>query len=233
MTDDRESSTTNAEVVALRRSGEPRLRLLIVEDQRRILDRQRKLLENHQDVLEIVGTARNGMDAVEHCAALRPDVMLLDLGLPDIDGIEVTRRVRDQCPDTEILIFTIFDEEERVLEAVRAGASGYLLKGAPAQRIVEALFDVHRGGSVIQPQLARALLRRFQTPAGAKTALTPRETEILNLIAKGLSNREAADALGLSRATVRTHLEHIYAKLDVSNRTEAVTEAIRRGIIEP
>ncbi|PIE18093.1 MAG: DNA-binding response regulator [Proteobacteria bacterium] len=210
-----------------------RIRLLIVEDQLRILDRQRKLLDGYPDELEIVGTARNGRDAVDLCEAHQPDVVLLDLGLPDIDGIEVTRRIRKRWPDTEILIFTIFDEEARVLDAVRAGASGYLLKGAPAARIVEALRDVHQGGSVIQPQLARALLRRFQPPTAPEAALTPRETEILTLIAKGLSNRRAAEVLELSRATVRTHLEHIYAKLDVSNRTEAVTEAIRRGIIEP
>jgi DNA-binding NarL/FixJ family response regulator len=158
----------------------------------------------------------------------------LDLGLPDIDGIEVTRRIKNDMPQVEILIFTIFDEEERVLEAVSAGASGYLLKGTPADRIVEAIGEVHDGGSVIQPRLARRLLRHFRTSKQQDgPSLSPRETEILQLIAKGLSNPEAAQALGLSRATVRTHLEHIYAKLDVSNRTEAVTEAIRRGIIEP
>jgi len=117
---------------------------------------------------------------------------------------------------------------------VRAGASGYLLKGTPAQRVVDAICEVHDGGSVIQPRLARRLLMHFQNVRGEDAPrLTPRETEILTLIAKGLSNRTAAETLGLSRATVRTHLEHIYAKLDVSNRTEAVTEAIRRGLIDP
>ena len=209
------------------------LRILLVEDQARILAQLSRLLETFEEV-EIVGSARDGADALALVAQLRPDVVLLDLGLPDMDGIEVTRRVRSSHPATEILIFTIFDEEDRVLEAVRAGASGYLLKGASAERIVEALRDVHQGGSVIQPQLARSLLRRFQAPANeGGPSLTPRETEILTLIAKGLSNRSAAEMLNLSRATVRTHLEHIYAKLDVSNRTEAVTEAIRRGLIEP
>jgi DNA-binding NarL/FixJ family response regulator len=209
-----------------------RLRLVIVEDQPRILAGQQKLLEPF-DSLEIVATARNGKDALDAVSKHQPDVLLLDLGLPDIDGIEVTRRVRRENPNVEVLIFTIFDDERRVLQAIRAGASGYLLKGAPAGRIVEALFDVHQGGSVIQPQLARSLLKRFQPPPSPERALTPRESEILTLIAKGLSNRSAAETLGLSRATVRTHLEHIYAKLDVSNRTEAVTEAIRRGLIEP
>jgi len=210
----------------------PRIRLLIVEDQAQILRRQKRLLEGF-DELEIVGTARNGSDAVELICQLEPDVVLLDLGLPDFDGIEVMRRVREASSACEVLIFTIFDDEERLLQAIRAGASGYLLKGTPARRIVEAVRDVSQGGSVIQPQLARSLLRRFRAPEEGAPSLTPRETEILILIAKGLTNRAAAEALNLSRATVRTHLEHIYAKLEVSNRTEAVTEAIRWRLIDP
>lgn len=209
------------------------IRLLLVEDQPTILEKQRRLLEGYPEIA-ILAAARDGRTALELCLQLRPDVILLDLGLPDLDGIEVVRQLKSSQPDVEILVFTIFDEEERVLEAVRAGASGYLLKGTPAERIVEAIGEVFRGGSVIQPQLARRLLRRFQAePSDGRPSLTPRETEILQLIARGLSNRAAAEALGLSRATVRTHLEHIYAKLEVSNRTEAVTEAIRRGLIEP
>ena len=209
------------------------IRLLIVEDQPGILAKQKRLLENYQE-LEVVGTARDGALALELIKSLKPDVVLLDLGLPDMDGIQVTREVRGSFPSVEILIYTIFDEEERVLQAVRAGASGYLLKGTPAERVVEAVKEVHQGGSVIQPRLARRLLQHFQTIQDPDAPrLTPRETEILQVIAKGLSNRAAGETLGVSRATVRTHLEHIYAKLEVSNRTEAVTEAIRRGIIEP
>jgi DNA-binding NarL/FixJ family response regulator len=212
--------------------SDEKIRLVIVEDQPAILWQQARLLEQFED-LEIVGTARDGKRALESIDQTRPDVVLLDLGLPDIPGTELTRQIRKRWPDTEVLIFTIFEEEEKVLSAVRAGASGYLLKGTPADRMVDAIRDVRHGGSVIQPQLARSLLRHFQAPAGQGASLTPRETEILQLIAKGLSNRDAAESLGLSRATIRTHLEHIYAKLDVSNRTEAVTEAIRRGLIEP
>jgi DNA-binding NarL/FixJ family response regulator len=213
-------------------SDEP-IRLILVEDQHTILQQQKRLLDRHAE-LKVVGTARDGTRALELIDQLRPDVVLLDLGLPDIDGIEVTRRIKAGAPQVEILIFTIFDEEERVLEAVRAGASGYLLKGTPADRVVEAICEVHGGGSVIQPRLARRLLSHFQTAGGQDVPqLTPRETEILLLISKGLSNRRAAETLGLSPATVRTHLEHIYAKLEVSNRTEAVTEAIRMGIIDP
>ena len=211
----------------------PAIRLLMVEDEPKILDQQKRLLESFQE-LEVVGTARDGARALELAGQLEPDVVLLDLGLPDLDGIEVIQQIKAAHPAMEILIYTIFDEEERVLGAVKAGASGYLLKGTPADRVVQAVAEVHSGGSVIQPRLARRLLRHFQTvQTPGAPRLTPRETEILQLIAKGLSNRDAAEALGVSRATVRTHLEHIYAKLEVSNRTEAVTEAIRRGIIAP
>ncbi len=212
-------------------AGTP-IRLVIIEDQPSILKKQIRLLAAFEE-LSIVATARDGKSALQVIKESAPDVVLLDLGLPDMSGIQVTREVKASSPAIEILIFTIFEEETQVLEAVRAGASGYLLKGTPAERIVDAIGEVHRGGSVIQPRLARRLLRLFQVvqdPEGP--SLTPREAQILELIAKGLSNRLAAETLRVSPATVRTHLEHIYAKLEVSNRTEAVMEAIRRGLIE-
>ena len=169
-------------------------------------------------------------------------MLLLDLGLPQMSGIDVTRAVKKSHPDIEILIFTIFDEEEKVTEAIAAGAAGYLLKGTPVEKIVEGIKDVKAGGAVIQPNLARALLRLIgagepkgaspqRVPSETVSVLTDRELEILQIIAKGLSNNEAAKVLGLSKATIRTHLEHIYEKLDVTNRVEAVTEGIRQGII--
>jgi DNA-binding NarL/FixJ family response regulator len=199
-------------------------------------------------------------------------VLLLDLGLPRMSGIDVTRAVKASYPKVEILIFTIFDEEDKVLEAVKAGASGYLLKGATVDKIIEAIKEVRAGGTVIQPNLARRLLRHFRVdpdaapvpaaplpatpqaeaapmldeeppteveanPAGGASdepqlkPLSDREKEILQLIAKGVSNSEAAKLLNLSKATIRTHLEHIYRKLEVTNRVEAVTEGIRKGLI--
>jgi DNA-binding NarL/FixJ family response regulator len=224
-----------------------KIRVMVVEDQPKILRSQLKLLTESTE-LEIVGTALSGEAALEEIPKLRPEVILCDLGLPRMSGIDVTREVKAKYPGTEVLIFTIFDEEEKVLEAVKAGASGYLLKGTPAERIVEAIRDVKDGGSVIQPSLARRLLAAFHlredapqsSPAAVVAApsdgepvikLTAREEEILRLIAKGLSNNEAARVLNLSRATIRTHLEHIYQKLDVTNRVEAVTEGIRKGLI--
>ncbi|ATB32929.1 response regulator transcription factor [Melittangium boletus] len=241
------------------------IRVLVVEDQTRILKNQLRLLESHHEI-EIVGTALSGEAAIEEVPRSQPHVILLDLGLPRMSGIDVTRRVKAEWPQVEILIFTIFDEEDKVLEAVTAGASGYLLKGTPVDKIIEAIKDVRAGGSVIQPNLASRLLRHFrvtpsQTPvpsapasadasssAGTDAAppesalsgdaqepllkpLSDRETEILQLIAKGVSNSEAARVLNLSKATIRTHLEHIYRKLEVTNRVEAVTEGIRKGLI--
>ncbi len=221
------------------------IRVFVVEDQSKILKNQLKLLEGSKE-LTIIGTALSGETGLEDVRRLKPDVLLLDLGLPRMSGIDVTRAVKAEVPDVEILIFTIFDEEDKVLEAVKAGASGYLLKGTPADKMVEAIKEVHAGGTVIQPSLARRLLKHFRVgeapPAAPAPAAPPdegegkklsaRETEILQLIAKGVSNSEAATMLNLSKATVRTHLEHIYRKLEVTNRVEAVTEGLRKGLIQ-
>ena len=232
-----------------------KIKVMVVEDQPQILKQQLKIL-GESDEVEVVGTALSGEAALDYLAANEknppkwPDVILEDLGLPRMTGIEVTREVKRRWPKIEVLIFTIFDEEEKVIEAVKAGASGYLLKGTTADKIVEAIREVKAGGSVIQPNLARRLLQHFKVPESADAPvekppmpfghrqepptrpLTEREIEILRLIAKGLSNNEAASVLTLSRATVRTHLEHIYEKLEVSNRVEAVTEGLRKGLIE-
>jgi DNA-binding NarL/FixJ family response regulator len=232
-----------------------KIKVMVVEDQPQILKQQLKILGESQEV-EVVGTALSGEAALDYLQANEknpakwPDVILEDLGLPRMTGIEVTRQVKRLYPKVEVLIFTIFDEEEKVIEAVKAGASGYLLKGTTADKIVEAIREVKSGGSVIQPNLARRLLQHFKVPESADAPvekapvpaghreepatrpLTEREIEILRLIAKGLSNNEAARVLTLSRATVRTHLEHIYEKLEVTNRVEAVTEGLRKGLIE-
>jgi DNA-binding NarL/FixJ family response regulator len=225
------------------------VRVVVVEDQPAVLKNQLKILQEAPGI-RVIGTALSGEAALALLEQQRPDVMLQDLGLPRMSGIEVTREVKRRWPAVEVLVFTIFDEEEKVIEAVKAGASGYLLKGAPGQKVIEAIHEVNAGGSVIQPNLARRLLRHFRVaehdaPAAQPEPLRPglrleppvrplteREIEILRFIAKGLSNGEAASVLGVSRATVRTHLEHIYDKLEVTNRVEAVTEGLRIGLIE-
>ncbi|HYO72669.1 MAG TPA: response regulator transcription factor, partial [Archangium sp.] len=137
------------------------IRVFVVEDQTKILKNQLRLLESNQDIT-IVGTALSGEAALEEVPRVTPDVLLLDLGLPRMSGIDVTRQVKARWPQIEILIFTLFDEEDKVLEAVKAGASGYLLKGTPADKIIEAIKEVRAGGTVIQPSLARRLLRHFR-----------------------------------------------------------------------
>jgi DNA-binding NarL/FixJ family response regulator len=220
-----------------------KVKVVVCEDQPQILKNQMKILQDAPEV-EVIGTALSGEAALELLEKKQPDVLLQDLGLPRMSGIDVTREVKRRWPEVEVLIFTIFDEEEKVIEAVKAGASGYLLKGASSEKILEAIREVRAGGSIIQPSLARRLLRHFHVPETDSKPppayrqepptrpLTEREIEILRLIAKGLSNSEAAGVLHLSRATVRTHLEHIYDKLEVTNRVEAVTEGLRKGLIE-
>jgi DNA-binding NarL/FixJ family response regulator len=226
------------------------IRLFIVEDHPAILKNQIKLLNKFKDI-EIIGIAMSGEDAITKILGLNnlPHVVLCDLGLPDISGIEVTKKIKELNKKIEVLIFTVFEDENKVLGAIRAGASGYILKGAEIKKIYEGIMEVFHGGTVIQPTLARKLLKYFSIPLesppkellepkdtktfyDAKVSLTIRELECLQIIAKGLSNDETASVLKLSRATIRTHLEHIYQKLQVSNRVEAITEGIRQGIID-
>lgn len=226
------------------------IRLFIVEDQPTILKSQIKLLGQYSDIT-IVGTAMSGEEAISELSklAMPPHVVLCDLGLPKMTGIETVKSIKAISQNIEILIFSVFEEENKVIAAIQAGASGYLLKGADSKKIYEAIRETFYGGTVIQPSLARRLLKYFaqskddshsvsgkdaflENYADVKAKLTSRELECLQIIAKGLNNVEVASVLNLSRATIRTHLEHIYQKLQVTNRVEAITEGIRQGIIE-
>jgi DNA-binding NarL/FixJ family response regulator len=210
------------------------IKIVIVEDNITFLKQIEKFIKKDEK-FTLIGTATTGEEAVKLIEKGVPDLVLLDLSLPDIQGTEVIKRVREKKIKCEFLILTVFEEENSVLSAVRAGAAGYLLKGTPYRKIKEALLEIHAGGSVIQPNLARTLLNIFTEQERLKSEVKPlskREKEILNYIARGLSNKEVAEVLGLSSATVRTHLEHIYEKLNVTNRVEAVTEGIRQGLID-
>ncbi len=216
-----------------------KIKIYIVEDQINILKTQIKMLNKFEEI-EVLGSSLSGDIAIKEIRNLKPDVILMDLGLPDKDGIELTKLVKEEHPKMEVLVFTIFDEEEKVLKAIQAGASGYMLKGTSADKMLYAIKSVHEGGSFIQPSLARILLKYFSNdrkkedefPDEPEIKLTNRENEILQLIAKGLTNKEVANVLKLSHSTVRTHLEHIYQKMDVSNRVEAITEGYKRGMVE-
>lgn len=216
------------------------IRVFILEDQPAMLKNLSRLIENSKNT-RLVATALNAEEAIILLDQLEelPEVILCDISLPKMTGTDFCRLVKVKYPEIEVLMLTIYDDEDQVLEAVKNGAAGYLLKGIESGKILEAITEVHEGGSVIQPGLARKLLQHFRTPSRTshtqgesyRRSLTERELECLQIIAKGLSNNEAASVLGLSKATIRTHLEHIYQKLDVGNRVEAVTEGLRQGLI--
>jgi len=181
-----------------------------------------------------VGEAGNGPEAIERAITLRPDVMLLDLEMPELDGVEVLRRLAQSNPEVRVIVFTAFDTDERILGAVQAGAQGYLLKGAPRKELFEAVRVVHAGGSLLQPVVASKLLRQVSHQSQAVPtvdALTPREVEVLRLLAQGLQNKEIAAQLVISERTVKFHVSSIMSKLGAGNRTEAVTLAAQQGLI--
>lgn len=216
------------------------IRVLVLEDQSAMLKSLCRLMETSSKT-ELLGFAFSAEEAIKVLDSLNtlPDVILSDIRLPKMNGIDFCRWTKVKYPEIQVLMLTVSDDESQVLEAIRRGAAGYLLKGIEGAKILEAIEEVHQGGSVIQPGLARNLLKHFQDeaprantiPESYRHSLTERELECLQIIAKGLSNNEAAGVLGLSRATIRTHLEHIYQKLDVCNRVEAVTEGLRQGLI--
>lgn len=216
------------------------IQIFILEDQPAMMRNLSRLIENSPKT-ELVGTAFSAEEAILCLDRLdhHPEVILCDIGLPKMTGTDFCRFIKVKYPEIEILMLTVYDDDDLVLEAIKRGAAGYLLKGIDSNKILEAIIDVHEGGSVIQPNLARKLLLHFKPASQSpnnhsesyRRSLTERELECLQIVAKGLSNTEAASVLGLSKATVRTHLEHIYQKLDVGNRVEAVTEGLRQGLI--
>jgi DNA-binding NarL/FixJ family response regulator len=183
---------------------------------------------------EVVGEANNGKEAVRLVEALQPDVVLLDLEMPQMDGVAVLEYFRDSGSDTRVIVFTVFDTDERILRAVQAGARGYLLKGAPREELFRAVRVVHAGGSLLQPLVASKLIeqvRQERYTATGPNRLTRREQEILHLLAQGLPNKEIADQLYISTRTVKFHVSTILRKLAAGNRTEAVARAVDRGLI--
>jgi two-component system NarL family response regulator len=201
------------------------IRVLIADDHAVVRLGLRALLEAQPD-MEVVGEVADGNSAVEAYANLKPDVLLVDLRMPGMSGRDVIGTIRKASSDAHIIVLTSFDGDEDVFRAVQAGARGYLLKGTPPDELVKAVRTVHAGGRLIAPDVAGRLADRVNSPS-----LTAREVAVLELVAKGLSNKEIGGALGLAEDTVKNHLKHIYAKLDVSDRTEAVLSAVQRGII--
>jgi DNA-binding NarL/FixJ family response regulator len=217
------------------------IRILIADDHELVRSGLRVMLDT-QDDLEVVGEAADGAAAIEEAFTLRPDVIVMDIRMPRLDGIEATRRILAQVtPAPKILVLTTFDLDEYVWEALRAGAGGFLLKDAPPAQIAQAVRTVASGASIVAPAVTRRLVERFvRTPLpgtsaqGARFAeLTAREHEVVVLVARGLSNREIAARLFLSEATVKTHVTRILAKLGLRDRVQAVVLAYESGLVEP
>jgi DNA-binding NarL/FixJ family response regulator len=181
----------------------------------------------------VVGEAGSGRTAVQIFRDLQPDVTLLDLEMPDMDGVETLRQIRAEQPQARAIVFTAFDTDERIMTAVQAGAQGYLLKGSPRQELFNAVRVVHSGGSLLQPVVASKLLQRVsQTPEPPVEQLTSREMEVLHEMAAGLQNKEIAAKLVISERTVKFHVSAILSKLGAGNRTEAVALAAQQRLVE-
>ncbi|MBS2553493.1 response regulator transcription factor [Catenulispora sp. NL8] len=210
------------------------LRLLIVDDHPIVRDGLRGVFDGEEG-FEVVGEAADGAQALVCAAQSRPDVILMDLRMPTMGGVEAIGRLRADQPDIRVLVLTTYDTESDVLPAIEAGATGYLLKDAPREDLIRAVRAAAAGQPVLAPTVARRLMTRVQAPtpsAGpAGEALTDRELEVLRLVASGATNRETARQLFISEATVKTHLLHAYAKLGVRDRAAAVGEAYKRGLL--
>jgi DNA-binding NarL/FixJ family response regulator len=211
------------------------IRVLLADDQA-LVRAGFRLIVNGEPDLEVVGEAVNGEEAVAAAAELGPDVVLMDVRMPELDGIEATRRIVAGGNGTRVLMVTTFDLDEYVVDAFRAGASGFLLKTAPPQQLVAAVHTVHEGEALLAPASTRRLIEQFAQPradADALRELTAREADVLRLLARGLTNAEIAGELVVESSTVKSHVASLLAKLDLRDRVQAVVFAYESGIVRP
>lgn len=210
------------------------IRVLIVDDHSVVREGLRAFLEL-QAGLDVVGEAADGEEAIEAGARLRPDVILMDLVMPQLGGVAAMRRLREQVPGARIIVLTSFLDDDKLLPALRAGAAGYLLKNAEPHEIARAVRAAHAGEALLDPVVAARLVETLAADDGQEPLdrLTPREREVLVLIGRGYSNKRIANELELSEKTVKTHVGHVLAKLGVTDRTQAAVVAVRAGIVGP
>ncbi len=209
------------------------IHILIADDHPVVRDGLRAMLSTQPD-FQVVGEAANGTDAAHLAVSLKPDVILLDLEMPDLDGVSVLRQIRARDPQARVIVVTAYDTDERIVQAVVAGAQGYVLKGAPREEIFRAIRVVHEGGSLLQPIVASKLLLHVSQQASQPAevdSLTPRELEVLSLLAQGKSNKQIAAELVITERTTKFHVSSILSKLAAANRTEAVKIAVQRGLV--
>ena len=210
------------------------VRVLIVDDHAIVRKGIRALLSEVEG-FEVVGEAENGQEAVQRAEETHPDVIVMDLLMPGMDGIEATRQITSRQPKTRILVLTSFAADNKVFPAIKAGAAGYLLKDSSPDELMRAIRQVHRGEPSLHPTIARKLLQEIARPAELQPApetLTAREMEVLRLIAQGLSNQEIADGISVSEPTVRAHVSRILGKLHLASRTQAALYAVREGLTD-
>jgi DNA-binding NarL/FixJ family response regulator len=208
------------------------IRVLLADDHRMLREGLRRSLDELG--FTIVGEARNGAEAVDLAAAVQPDVVLMDVTMPEIDGVEATRQLKARLPGTCVIMLTMHADQEILAEAIRAGANGYLVKDCSVDEIAQAIDAVITGETALSPRLAASMLaevRRQESSGQAERVITPREEEVLQLIADGCSTPEVAEQLFISQKTVKNHLASIYQKLDARDRTQAVLQAVRMGIV--
>ena len=209
------------------------IRILLVDDHRIVREGLASMLGTQPDMC-VVGEAGTGNEAIDQIVRLRPDIVLLDLEMPDLDGVSVLERVRADFSDVRVIILTAYGTDERILDAVRAGAKGYLLKGAGLDEVLHAVRVAAMGGSLLEPKVAQRLLgsmERILRSGKVPTSLTDRERDILTCIARGLSNKAIGDELHLAERTIKFHATIIFQKLGVANRAEAVAKALRDRLI--
>ena len=210
-------------------------RIVIVDDHDLARAGLRAMISAERD-LEVVGEAASGWQAVAVCRQLRPDLVLMDIRMPDLDGLAATRIIKQDCPTTAVILITMHENGGYLLDAIRAGAAGYVLKDASRRELLKNVRDVLNGESVLDPALAGELLRRLAIeprpdPGGTEKPLSRREREVLQLVARGKTNHQIARQLTVSRTTVKKHLEHIIAKLGASDRTQAAVRAAELGLL--
>ncbi len=212
-----------------RQDRQENIRLVLVDDHAVVREGLRMIL-NLNDGLEVIGQAGNGQEGVEEVKRLRPDVVLMDLKMPVMDGVTAIREIKSNFPDIELIALTSVLEDKLVIDAVEAGAAGYLLKEGDSEMLIEAIFAANRGEVRLHPDAKKRLSREIRTPE-MRESLTPRETDTLRLIAKGHPNKDIAEKLGVSEMTIKTHVSNILSKLNLQSRTQAALFALREGII--
>jgi DNA-binding NarL/FixJ family response regulator len=220
----------------LSNDGEGTIRVVVVDDQRLFTKGLSGLVDMLEGV-EVVGVAYNGEEAVALCRKEEPDVILMDISMPKMDGISATREIRSLLPQTAVIILTAHEEDEQVFEGMKAGAQGYLLKDAEPEDLSRAIRTVYAGDTIIAPDLAQKMLNTFESGKSSGSSrlmppLTERELEVIRALAQGKSDRQIANSLGISEKTVRNHTSNIYRKLHIFDRTQAVIYAIREGVID-